>query len=136
MVRVKGRDDLENIEGHLGTAFRAAGLAPLHTLFVTTATEKEAAAETLGQFYRAANKLCQNENEFNKRARPKSAAPSIMSHLREPAQLAAIRGYNLAKEKLLAVNSETGRSIVQMIEKEITAAPRTPARRQFQIPVA
>ena len=129
MVRLRGRDDLSDTKGQLGADFRSVNLATLHVHFFTAAitVEKKEAARALHTFYRAANKLCTRELEFNRRARPVSSTPSLMSHLRGSAHLAALREFSSAKEGLMSVNPVVGGRIIRLIEKDIDASARASA---------
>jgi hypothetical protein len=123
MARTQGKDDLQGVE--LGGEFRSASLASLHVrLFATPDMDAKHAARTLDQFYRAASKLCSSEHEFNKRARPSSGAPSLMTNLRGATQMAVVREFTAAKDALLEVNATIGQSIIRHVETEISAVTR------------
>lgn len=127
MVRIKNRDDLVDIRGKLGSSFRAANLTSLNVrFFVGHDTDRSTAAATLDHFFRVAGKLCSSENAFNRRARPTSGRPSLMTNLRGAAHLTALREFSAAKEAILGINANIGRYIVRLAERDIAAAARAP----------
>lgn len=127
MVRLINRDDLDDARGRLGTAFRAASLTTLHAAFLAAAgAGRKNAAAVLEHFHQAADALGSREKEFNNRAR--SAAPTLMKHLRSVAQLEAMRTFSKAKRALLNVNAEIGREIAQMVERNVDAAAQKPVQ--------
>lgn len=136
MVRVKNRDDLADVEGRLSARFRAANLTYLNDRFFRAAgSAYPEAAATLDQFFRAASRLSHHENAFNRRARPSSGKPSLMTNLRGADQMAAVREFAAAKEAVLGINPEVGHFIIRLAERDIAAAVRTPASRLPKRPV-
>ena len=124
MARLKGRDDLVNVEGRLGRAFRNATLTALQTAFLSAASgaDKTAATQALAEFHRAARKLHISENAF--RARPAADKPSLLTYLRSPEQFTAMRDFRIAKQKLLRFSPEISLSIVRLTAQETETAPR------------
>ncbi len=115
--------------GRLTGAFRAATLTSLQTSFLSAASlaDKVAATQALSQFYRAARRLHISENVFNKRARPSGDRLSVMAHMRNRAQFAAMREFSAAKELLLDISPALGRSIVRLVAQGAgPAAPQPP----------
>jgi hypothetical protein len=138
MVLLKGRDDLGYLAGRLGAHFRSVTLTALHARFLAAApeTDKMKAAAVLEEFYRAAVRLRARETErgidsaFNHQA-----APSLMKHLRNPAQFSAMRTFSAAKENLLGFHPEIGHDIVRLVEHDVDGGVPAPARVSAPIPV-
>ena len=127
MVRLRNRDDLDDVQGRLGVQFRTATLTTLHAAFLSVAgADEKKAATVLENFYQAADDLGSREKEFNSRARP-AGAPSLMGNLRGAAQLEALRGFNDAKRDLFEIDPKIGRSIARLVERDIDAVARTSA---------
>ena len=119
VVRLAGKNDLSDVESRLGQAFRNAMLTALQTAFLSTAavTDKTAATQALNDFHRAARRLRLSENTFNQRARPSGGKLTVMTHLRDAGQLAAMRDFSTAKETLLSFDPDRGRSIARLVQK-------------------
>lgn len=119
MVRIKDRDDLNDVKGRLEADFRDAALTSLHRDFVSTVhtSERSRAEKALETLYQAAQKLRHREHEFNARAR--TSAASLMNNLRDAGHFSALREFNAAKEGLFDINPQTGRRIVTLVEKNI-----------------
>jgi hypothetical protein len=135
MVRLKGRDNLNDLKGQLGADFRSVTLSSLHLSLFASVEEgdRKNVAQALDFLYRTASRLYTSENEFNKRARPAAGTPSLMNNLRDPAHFTAMREFNAAKEGLLNVNSKVSRNIIRLIEKDIEVSVRTSARTTLKI---
>jgi hypothetical protein len=121
---------MDNLKGKLSADFRSMNLTSLHLDFFADVgdADRKNATQVLDRFYQAVGKLCSSENEFNRRARPPSGAPSLMTNLRNPAQFSALREFNLVKEKLLELNPEIGMRIIRLVEKNIDAPGRPSIR--------
>ncbi len=117
MVRQTRHDRQNGTAGPLTRAFRGTRLDMLEKMFVATpAGQDRAAAEAvLQQFHGATRRLRLSENAFNNRARARQGAkPSLLKHLRDPEQFAAIRAFGAAKQALLSVNPDIGRKIARL----------------------
>ncbi|MCE9507309.1 MAG: hypothetical protein K8R48_03195 [Alphaproteobacteria bacterium] len=126
---------MDNLKGKLSADFRSMNLTSLHLDFFAEVgdADRKNATQMLERFYQAASKLSSSENEFNRRARPSSGAPSLMTNLRNPSQFSALREFNLVKEKLLELNPQIGMRIVRLVEKNIDA-PGRPSLRTVPLP--
>lgn len=118
---LKGRDDLGGIR--LTPAFRNATpteeLAALQKTFLSVAAatgDKAIATQALDHFYRAARRLYNSENEFNKRARRSSGDKlTVMVHMPPPERFPVMRDFSAAKAALLDISPDVGRSIVRLV---------------------
>jgi hypothetical protein len=134
VLSLSDKSNLNAAGERLSRAFRTATLTALQTAFLSVASlaEKTAATQALNQFHQAARRLRISENAFNKRARP--AGNSLMNHMRNSAQFAAMRSFSDAKANLLAISPDVGRSIVRLVAQG--ADPVTSQRSQVSGPSA
>jgi hypothetical protein len=121
---------MNDLKGKLSADFRSMNLTSLHLGFFASIrdADKKNATQTLERFYQAAGKLSSSENEFNRRARPPSGRASLLAHLRNPVQFAALREFSFIKERLLEINPGVGGEIIRLVEKNIDLPPRASAR--------
>lgn len=125
MVRLKGKDDLGDKAGRLSSAFSGAILTSLYKAFSAAATDKTAAAAALEHFQKTASKLSSNEKDFNNRARPVNGRQTVLTHLRNAAQLTAMRDFHAAKAELEGFKE--GRLIARLATQAFrSAAPQKP----------
>lgn len=125
MVRLKGRDDLGDKTGRLSSAFGSTILKSLYKAFSAAATDKTAAATALEHFQKTASKLSSSEKDFNNRARPLTGKQSVLTHLRNAAQLTAMRDFHAAKAELEGFKE--GRLIARLATQAFrSAAPQQP----------
>jgi hypothetical protein len=150
VARFKSSDGLGDVKGGLLRAFRTSTLTVLQNAFLaaTSAAEKPKALEALDQFHRAARRLRLSQaaprqriskNTFNEKARDaRSASPRsvLLAHLPTSEQFAAMRGFSAAKETLLSISPDVGRSIVRLVAlgAEITTPqPRSQPTRRLNL---
>lgn len=116
MTRLKEQNDLSDMAGKLGTAFRSATLMSLRRAFVAAAhVEESTAQQVLTHFEKAAQRLRLSEHGFRVRARKAEAKPTLLSHLRTPEQFAALRDFAAARENLLNLSPDIGGRIVRHV---------------------
>jgi hypothetical protein len=127
MVRLKGTDNLDDLNGVLATGFNAVTLGTLKAAYVAGAP---AAEKVLTDFFLAASQLQTRENEFNRRAKPASVH-TLLANLRPADHLAAVRTFNDAKESLLEVNAIVGQQIVNAVERDMASNARRGLKRTF-----
>ncbi len=134
MVRVTGKDDLNNVKGLAEAAFHDATLAGFRKQFVAASGVKEVAAakDALDRFDHAVNQLRSHESEFNKRARANPSTLSVMVFLRPPAHSTAMRAFEKAKEDLRALNEKIGSDII--FQTDIHTAPHRLVRKKDRAP--
>ena len=109
MVRLKGRDDLSDKKDQLLAGFQS-------TDPVFSAAEDKT---MLKQFYQAARRLHTSEKARTSEARTEFNKLTVLSRLRSPDQLAVLREFNIAKEKLIALKAPVAQSIVRHAEKRL-----------------
>ena len=119
MARLKGIDNLDDVTGKLTGSFNAVTLHTLEKQFKASAPD---AAKVLTDFYLAAERLQQRENEFNRRAKP--ADHDLKVNLRNTEQLAAMRTFESAKQSLLTVNPTVGEQILNVVERNLASSTK------------
>lgn len=115
--------DIDDLRGRASAGFRGAVLSSLRQAFAATAPE---AGRALEQFGRAAQTLRSSEGAFNSRARPASR-PSLLNHLRDTGQMAALREFSAARDALVQIHP-LGETIVRLTQKDIDVAAQSKAR--------
>ncbi len=127
MVRLKGKDNLDDVSGRLKSGFGDVMLVQLQGQLIAVQPEgaQGQAITLLNAFLTAADKLETRENTFNSRAR-KSAGPDLKGNLRPAEHFAAIKLFNAAKQNLLGFDDTTGQRIVTLVEDRIAAKSRGP----------
>lgn len=129
MTRLKGQDNLDDLAGKLTAGFNAVTLRALQEQFVTKSPDAE---KVLTDFYLAAEQLQKRENEFNRRAKPKTTeAHDLKANLRSTEQLTAIRTFETAKQSLLGVSPDLGERIANVVERNIATATKPTAKKSF-----
>jgi hypothetical protein len=131
MALLKDKDDLSQLKGLAMEAFESQRLAYLQTRFL--ASQPAEAIDLLASFYRAAEDLRDNEDQFRNRqfnARAKRGGPDLKVNLRDPEHFAAIKTFRDARSSLLDMDSAVASQIVTLVEKSINAKPRS-AKRAF-----
>jgi hypothetical protein len=129
MARLKGQDNLDDLTGKLTAGFNAVTLKTLQEQFVAKSPN---AQKVLTDFYLAAEQLQKRENEFNRRAKPKTTAVhDLKANLRSTEQLTAIRTFETAKQVLLGISPELGERIANVVERNIATATKPTARKSF-----
>ncbi len=127
MVRLTGKDNLDELKGLLGTDFRSVALAALHLHFFFDLTDqnKKQAAVALNHFYNAAGKLHIRENEFNKRSRPKTKEHhTLFTNLRDADHLRTLREFTEAKATILEINPAIAPHIIHLVQRDIDYGAR------------
>lgn len=128
MARLKGRDDLSDLKGAVSEAFGSQKLAYLQQRFLST--QPAEAVDLLASFYTAAEDLRDQENRFSEQqfnARARRGGPDLKANLRDAEQFAAIKSFKEARANLLGMDSATGKQIVTLVEKAISAKPKRPS---------
>jgi len=131
MTLLRDIDDLSQFKGIAKDAFGSERLAYLQTRFL--ASQPAEAVGLLESFYQAAEDLRDSEDQFRDRqfnARAKRGGPDLKVNLRDPEHFAAIKTFREARANLLGMDSAVGTQIVTLVEKAITAKPRS-AKRAF-----
>lgn len=102
----------------LGAGFNAAAsLSRLNSDFKAISAD---ATQALEIFEQSVKKLQAREKEFNAHAKPPaSAKPSLMTRLRSPAQMKALREFAAAKEGLIDHDPELGQRIANLTAQKI-----------------
>lgn len=127
MVRLKGKDNLDDVTGKLTAGFNAVTLKALERQY---AASGPSATKALTDFYLAASRLGQNEKEFNRRAQPKTSL-DLKRHLRSEQQFEALRNFEAAKQNLLSHNPEIAEQIIGVVGRNLASATKPTAKRSF-----
>ena len=127
MVRLKGKDNLDDVAGRLKSGFGDVMLVQLQGQLIAIQPEgaQGQAIGLLNSFLAAAEKLESRENVFNTRAR-KPTGPDLKGNLRPAEHFAAIKIFNTAKQNLLGFDDNTGQRIVTLVQDRIAAKSRGP----------
>ena len=127
MVRVAGKDNLDDLDGKLAAGFGAITLGQLQGQLIAAQPEgaQGQAITLLNDFLSAADRLETRETQFNARAR-KTAGPDLKANLRPEGHFAAIKLFNAAKQNLLGFDEDTGARIVALVEDRIASKTQTP----------
>lgn len=125
MVRLAGRDNLDDLNGRLVAGFGAITLGQLQGQLIAAQPEgaQGQAITLLNAFLNAAERLETRETQFNARAR-KAAGPDLKANLRPQDHFAAIKLFNAAKQNLLGFDEDTGGRIVALVEDRIASKTR------------
>lgn len=121
----------QDIQGRLGDSFQQAALVALEHAFLAGAADRPLAERVLSRFKRLAESLRISEEAFAMRERDEDAPPSLLNHLRNPAEFGVMREFNAAREALFALNPDLGRSIATLMMQK-----RKPAVHRFRTPDA
>lgn len=127
MVLLKDKDDLSQLKGLAMEAFGSQRLAYLQNRFLSS--QPAEAVDLLASFYSAAEDLRDSENRFSEQqfnARARRNGPDLKVNLRNEEQQTAIKTFREARANLLDMDSGVGKQIVKLVEKSISAKPRSP----------
>jgi len=104
----------------LGDAFTRAATVALHTAFIAAAgPQRQTAAEAaLKQFHRAANALKASEKTVTREGE------RLLTYLRSPAQMKAVRDFAQARQALLDIDPRTARSLERLTLEGVDIRPR------------
>jgi len=122
MVRVAGKDNLEELNGTLTAGFSAITLSQLQGQLIAAQPEgaQGQAITLINDFLSAADRLETRESQFNTRAR-KTEGLDLKANLRPQDHFAAIKLFNAAKQNLLGFDDDTGSRIVALVEDRIAS---------------
>lgn len=127
MVRLRGTDNLDDLNGALAAGFNAVTLGTLKAAYVAGAPDAE---KVLTDFFLAASQLQTRETEFNRRAKP-ADGHTLLANLRTSDHLTAVRAWSEAKASLLEINPVVGQQIVETVERGMTNSARRGLKKTF-----
>ncbi|MEZ0259860.1 MAG: hypothetical protein ACAH80_02560 [Alphaproteobacteria bacterium] len=127
MVRLKGTDNLDDLNGALTGGFNAVTLGTLKAAYEATAPE---AKQVMTDFFLAASQLKTRENEFNRRAKP-VGEHTLLVNMPPQDHMLAMRAWTEAKASLLEVNPVVGQQILAVVERDRTTTARRGLKKTF-----